>query len=171
MLAVLRKQAKEAGQDPEKVALDPWQVRDLRRTERTLMSRARIDTEISERALGHVMTQVRGTYDRYKYLAEKRDAFERLASLIERIVKRIIWRARCARRYRDRAARFAHRVGGQSGDACGARIGWATMFPNRLIACVQGQPQRVSTMKSVPLPVSEPSPLSETISEAPGDIN
>src|SRR6266516_882497 len=31
--------------------------------------------------------------------------------------------------------------------------------------------QRVSTMKSVPLPVSEPSPLSEMMSEAPGDIS
>src|SRR6266436_4038487 len=35
--------------------------------------------------------------------------------------------------------------------------------------CVEGQ--RVSTMKSVPLPVSEPSPLSEMMSEAPGDIS
>src|SRR5256886_10471547 len=31
--------------------------------------------------------------------------------------------------------------------------------------------QRVSTMKSVPLPVSGPSPWSEMISEAPGDIS
>ena len=35
--------------------------------------------------------------------------------------------------------------------------------------CAEGQ--RVSTMKSVPLPVSEPSPLSEMMSEAPGDIS
>src|SRR5215831_7564507 len=35
--------------------------------------------------------------------------------------------------------------------------------------CVEGQ--RVSTMKSVPLPVSPPSPLSEMMSEAPGDIS
>jgi hypothetical protein len=32
------------------------------------------------------MTRVRGTYDRYDYLVEKRDAFDRLAALIERIV-------------------------------------------------------------------------------------
>ena len=49
------------------------------------MSRAGISTEIAERALGHVMTLVRGTYDRHDYLAEKRDAFEQLA-LVERIV-------------------------------------------------------------------------------------
>jgi hypothetical protein len=32
------------------------------------------------------MTLVRGTYDRHDYLAEKRDAFEQLATLVERIV-------------------------------------------------------------------------------------
>jgi hypothetical protein len=68
------------------VELKPWQLRDLRRTARTLMSRAGISTEIAERALGHVMTLVRGTYDRPDYLAEKRDAFEQLATLVERIV-------------------------------------------------------------------------------------
>ena len=68
------------------VELKPWQLRDLRRTARTLMSRAGISTEIAERALGHVMTLVRGTYDRHDYLAEKRDAFEQLATLVERIV-------------------------------------------------------------------------------------
>src|SRR5262249_57316460 len=31
--------------------------------------------------------------------------------------------------------------------------------------------QRARTMKSAPLPVSEPSPLSEMMSEAPGDIS
>ncbi len=86
MLAALREQAQQAGQDPDKVELKPWQLRDLRRTARTLMSRAGILTEISERALGHVMTLVRGTYDRYDYLAEKREAFEKLANLIDRIV-------------------------------------------------------------------------------------
>jgi hypothetical protein len=50
------------------------------------MSRAGISTEISERALGHVMAQIRGTYDRYEYLAEKRDAFEGLALLIDNII-------------------------------------------------------------------------------------
>jgi hypothetical protein len=68
------------------IELKPWQLRDLRRTARTLMSRAGISTEIAERALGHVMTLVRGTYDRHDYLAEKRDAFEKLANLVERIV-------------------------------------------------------------------------------------
>jgi hypothetical protein len=36
--------------------------------------------------LGHVIGGVRGIYDHHKYEAEKRDALERLARLIEDIV-------------------------------------------------------------------------------------
>jgi hypothetical protein len=50
------------------------------------MSAAGVTTEVAERCLGHVMTLVRGTYDRYDYLAEKKDAFEKLAGMVERIV-------------------------------------------------------------------------------------
>jgi hypothetical protein len=36
--------------------------------------------------MGHVIGGVRGTYDRYEYLDEKRHAFEALAALVERII-------------------------------------------------------------------------------------
>jgi hypothetical protein len=36
--------------------------------------------------LAHVIGGVEGTYDRYDYLREKSDAFDRLAALVERIV-------------------------------------------------------------------------------------
>jgi hypothetical protein len=67
-------------------ALEPWQHRDLRRTARTLLSRAGVRSDVSEHCLGHVRPEIEGTYDRYDYLAEKADAFERLAQLIGRIV-------------------------------------------------------------------------------------
>jgi integrase len=63
-----------------------WTIHDLRRTSRSLMSRAGIPADIAERCLGHVMGGVRGTYDRYEYRDEKLQAFETLAALIERIV-------------------------------------------------------------------------------------
>jgi integrase len=63
-----------------------WVIHDLRRTARSLMSRAGIDADIAERCLGHVIGGVRGVYDRYAYLDEKRIAFEKLAALIDRIV-------------------------------------------------------------------------------------
>jgi hypothetical protein len=66
--------------------LEPFQLRDLRRTARTLMSRCGIPTEVSEHALGHAMGFVRGTYDRYDYLQEKQKAFAKLADRISEIV-------------------------------------------------------------------------------------
>jgi integrase len=64
-----------------------WTLHDLRRTARSLMSRAKVPTDHAERALGHVMGGVRETYDRYEYLDEKRAAFEALAALVERILQ------------------------------------------------------------------------------------
>jgi integrase len=63
-----------------------WTLHDLRRTARSLMSRAGVPSDHAERCLGHVMAGVRGTYDRHEYLEEKRRAFEALAAQIERIV-------------------------------------------------------------------------------------
>jgi integrase len=63
-----------------------WRLHDLRRTARSLMSRAGVPSDHAERSLGHVMGGIRGTYDRHEYADEKRRAFEALAGLIERIV-------------------------------------------------------------------------------------
>jgi integrase len=63
-----------------------WTFHDLRRTARSLMSRAGVPSDHAERCLGHVMPGVRGTYDRHEYHEEKRRAFEALAAQIERIV-------------------------------------------------------------------------------------
>jgi hypothetical protein len=73
--------------DFDKVSgVSDYRLHDLRRTARTLLSRAGISVDIAERCLGHVMGGVRGTYDRYAYQAEKTHAFEALAAQIERIV-------------------------------------------------------------------------------------
>jgi integrase len=63
-----------------------WTIHDLRRTARSLMSRAGVDADTAERCLGHVIRGVRGVYDRHEYLQEKRFAFEALAAQIEHIV-------------------------------------------------------------------------------------
>jgi integrase len=64
-----------------------WSLHDLRRTARSLLSRAGVNSDIAERCLGHVIGGVRGTYDRQEYHAEKRKAFEALAALLDRILK------------------------------------------------------------------------------------
>jgi integrase len=63
-----------------------WWVHDLRRTARSLMSRAGVQSEHAERVLGHVVGGVEGIYDRHSYDAEKAAALEKLAALIERII-------------------------------------------------------------------------------------
>jgi integrase len=80
VLAKLRKQ------DPKAKPLPTWRLHDLRRTARSFMGRAKVLSEIAERCMAHVPRGVEGTYNRYEYLDEKRDAFEKLATLIERIV-------------------------------------------------------------------------------------
>jgi integrase len=66
--------------------LAPWTVHDLRRTARSLMSRAEIRPDIAERVLGHAIQGVGRVYDRHEYLNEKRDALGQLAALIDAIV-------------------------------------------------------------------------------------
>jgi integrase len=63
-----------------------WTLHDLRRTARSLLSRAGVASDVAEMCLGHVLTGVRGTYDRHEYHAEKKQAFEALAAQIARIV-------------------------------------------------------------------------------------
>ncbi len=87
ILAKLREQAVERGEDPMKVSLPDWRLHDLRRTAKTLMQRAGVRPDISERVLGHVIAGVEGVYDRHEYVAEKRDALERLQSLVRTIVR------------------------------------------------------------------------------------
>jgi integrase len=63
-----------------------WTLHDLRRTARSLMSRAGVPVDHAERCLGHIMPGVRDVYNPYEYLEEKRDAFNRLAALIMEII-------------------------------------------------------------------------------------
>jgi integrase len=66
--------------------LPQWQLHDLRRTARSLMSRAGIRPDVAERVLGHAILGVEGVYDRHSYRDEKAHALKALASLIGIIV-------------------------------------------------------------------------------------
>jgi integrase len=76
------------GRDP----MPPWQLsRDVRRTAKTLMQRAGVRPDISERVLAHVIPGVARVYDRQGYLSEKQDALTKLDALVDRILKTIDW--------------------------------------------------------------------------------
>ena len=66
--------------------LPHWTIHDLRRTARSLMSRAGVQTEISELVLGHSIKGIQKVYDRHSYFEEKAQAVVKLAALVERIV-------------------------------------------------------------------------------------
>jgi integrase len=80
--AIISRQRRAAGLKP----MAPWVLHDLRRTARSLMSRAGVSSDIAEMVLGHKLAGVRGVYDRHSYAAEKRDALEKLAGLVELIL-------------------------------------------------------------------------------------
>jgi integrase len=63
-----------------------WRLHDLRRTARSLMSRAGVNPDTAERCLGHKIPGIRGVYDHHDYQAEMLHAFEKLAAQIDRII-------------------------------------------------------------------------------------
>jgi integrase len=63
-----------------------WRLHDLRRTARSLMSRAAVRPDVAERVMGHAIGGVEGIYDRHSYKTEKAAALQQLAALIDSIV-------------------------------------------------------------------------------------
>jgi integrase len=63
-----------------------WTVHDLRRSCSSLLSRARVSTEVAERVLGHRIRGVEQIYNRHEYFEEKSHALATLAQLIESIL-------------------------------------------------------------------------------------
>jgi integrase len=71
----------------KQVSIAPWVIHDLRRTARSLMSRASVKPHVAERVMGHVLAGVEGVYDRHEYFDEKADALARLATLLSSIIE------------------------------------------------------------------------------------
>jgi integrase len=84
--AAVLKAMQDAAEGADVAPIPNWTLHDLRRTAKTLMMRAGVRPDISERVLGHVIAGVEGTYDRHSYATEKRDALEKLAAMVLSIV-------------------------------------------------------------------------------------
>jgi integrase len=63
-----------------------WIIHDLRRTSRTLMSRAGVLGRIAEKVLGHIVPGVEPVYDRWGYDPERAEALHKLSTLIGEIL-------------------------------------------------------------------------------------
>jgi integrase len=70
----------------ERCGVSNWVLHDLRRTARTLLSRAGVDVDVAERCLGHSRGTIRSVYDRHSFEPEMRIAFEKLSALIMNII-------------------------------------------------------------------------------------
>jgi integrase len=81
-----QKLARQTERDAPLPDMPHWTLHDLRRSGRSLMSRAGVPGEHAEKVLGHVQPGVRGIYDRHAYFDEKAAALARLAALIDAIV-------------------------------------------------------------------------------------
>jgi integrase len=66
--------------------LEPWTIHDLRRTSRTLLSRAGVQPHVSERVLGHALGTLEAIYEHYNWADAKAKALAKLAKLVEVIV-------------------------------------------------------------------------------------
>jgi integrase len=63
-----------------------WTIHDLRRTARSLMSRAGAPVDVAERCVGHTIGGVRGVYDKHQYRDEMLLGLEKLSTLIRSII-------------------------------------------------------------------------------------
>jgi integrase len=63
-----------------------WRLHDCRRSARSWMSRAGVNSDHAELYIGHLFGGIRQTYDRHQYHAEKQRVGEALATLISRIL-------------------------------------------------------------------------------------
>ena len=70
----------------QKSGVTGWRVHDLRRSCRSLLSRANVRAEHAEQALGHVLPGIQATYNKHDFYLEKKRAYEALAQLVQQII-------------------------------------------------------------------------------------
>lgn len=66
--------------------VEHFTVHDMRRTCRSLLASLRVPDHIAERCMNHKLKGVAGTYNRYDYLDERREALDKLSFLLESII-------------------------------------------------------------------------------------
>ncbi|KZD23952.1 hypothetical protein A4A58_25505 [Tardiphaga robiniae] len=86
MVLTLRALARQRGENPSHVSLPHFVNHDIRRTVRSQLSRLRVTEEAREAVLAHARPGIKGTYDHYDYLDEKREALELWATRLRGIV-------------------------------------------------------------------------------------
>ncbi|PRD41378.1 integrase [Phyllobacterium phragmitis] len=89
MLEIMRKEAEDAGEDPDSVKLEPWRLHDIRRTVASGMAKLGISLAVIEKILNHTSGSfggIVGVYQRHEFSEEKRRALDAWARYVEGIV-------------------------------------------------------------------------------------
>lgn len=86
MLRTMRALARRRGDDPAKVKIAHWTNHDIRRTVRSGLSRLKVTEEAREAVMAHARPGIKGTYDLYDYLDEKREALDLWAARLRSIL-------------------------------------------------------------------------------------
>lgn len=72
---------------PPLLSIPPATPHDLRRTMRSHLGRLRVPLHVAERCLNHTLGRIVETYDQGDYLDERREALEKWAELVGRLVR------------------------------------------------------------------------------------
>lgn len=69
-----------------KLPVEHFTVHDLRRTCRSLLASQNVPGHVAERCLNHKLKGVEGIYDRYDYIDERREALQKISSLLAPLI-------------------------------------------------------------------------------------
>ncbi len=81
--------AKADDKEPDQAVIEPWRLHDIRRTGTTRMQALEIPIEVTEKVINHLSGEtagIRGVYNLYAYLDEKRAALRAWSEYLEALV-------------------------------------------------------------------------------------
>jgi integrase len=86
MLLTLRALARQRGDNPRAVQLEPFVNHDIRRTVRTRLSALKVPDHVAELVIGHGRQGLQAIYDQHAYVDEMREALNKWALSLRTIV-------------------------------------------------------------------------------------
>ncbi|MGO6667951.1 site-specific integrase [Rhizobium ruizarguesonis] len=89
MLKIARNEARERGDDPDAVKIEPWVLHDFRRTAASGMAAQGVQPHVIEAVLNHKSGTIKGVaavYNRYDYDQEKKGALLRWERRIKKVI-------------------------------------------------------------------------------------
>jgi integrase len=86
---IYKERAEATGEDPEVATILPWRLHDIRRTGATRMQGLGVQIEVTEKVINHISGEtagIRGVYNLWAYLDEKRSAMSAWSSWLENLI-------------------------------------------------------------------------------------